>query len=90
VNAVALPESSVRHGPREKRPSGLNFKNTSDGSRKINCFRTQTLLNGDENTGSLAFTYHAHDVISGSELLSIHCFVEFRFGFALEQNHGGR
>jgi hypothetical protein len=26
--------------------------------------RGQTLLDGDEDTGSLAFAYHAHDVIS--------------------------
>jgi hypothetical protein len=52
--------------------------------------RGQTLLDGEEDTGSLAFAYHAHDVISGSELLSIHCFVEVRFGFALQQNHRRR
>ena len=51
--------------------------------------RGQTLLDGDEDTGSLAFAYHAHDVISGSELLSIHCFVEVRFGFALQQITAG-
>jgi hypothetical protein len=91
VIAVALPESDVRHGPEE---SGLTLpsksQNPSNRPRKINHFRARTLLDGDEDTGSLALAYHAHDVVSGSELLSIHCFVEVGFGFALEQNHRGR
>src|SRR5262245_4551211 len=46
------------------------------GREKRSVRRGQTLLDGEENTGSLAFTHHAHDVISGPELLSIHCFVQ--------------
>jgi len=33
----------------------------------------RTLLDGDEDTRSLAFAHHAYDVVSGSELLCIHC-----------------
>jgi dimethylargininase len=52
--------------------------------------RGQTLIDGEEDAGSLAFAHHAHDVISGRKLLSVHRFVDVRFGFALEQNHRGR
>ena len=44
------------------------------------------LLDGEEDAGSLAFAHHADDVISGGKLLSVHRFVDVRFGFALEQN----
>ena len=60
------------------------------GSAAKSRVRARTLLDRQEDTGSLAFAYHAHDVISGNELLSIHRFVEVRFGFALEQNHSRR
>ena len=60
------------------------------GSAAKNRVRARTLLDRQEDTGSLPFAYHAHDVISGTELLSIHCLVEVRFGFALEQNHRRR
>jgi hypothetical protein len=49
--------------------------------------RGQTLLDGEEDTGSLAFADHTHDVISGRKPISVHRFVDGRFGFALEQNH---
>ena len=62
----------------------------SDPPLEESLFAHRTLLDGDEDTGSLAFAYDTHDVISGSELLSIHCFVEVRFGFALKQKHRGR
>ena len=52
--------------------------------------RGQTLLDGEEDTGSFAFAHHAHEIISGSKLFSIHRFVDVRFGFALEQNHRWR
>jgi len=58
--------------------------------RKKSCFAHEPLLDRQEDAGSLPFAYHAHDVISGTELLSIHCLVEVRFGFALEQNHRRR
>src|SRR6266496_5246389 len=57
---------------------------------KIILSRGQTLLDGEEDTGSLASAHHAHDVISGRKLLSIHRLVEVRFGFPLEQDHRGR
>ena len=60
------------------------------GSAEKSCSRTNPLLDRQEDTGSLPFAYYAHDVISGTELLSIHCLVEVRFGFALEQNHRRR
>jgi hypothetical protein len=50
----------------------------------------RTLLDGEEDAGSFAFADHAHNVISGRQLLSVHCFVDGRFGFALEQNHRRR
>ena len=50
----------------------------------------RTLLDRQEDTGSPAFAHHAHEVISGNELLSIHCFIEVRFGFALMKNHRRR
>jgi hypothetical protein len=42
---------------------------TSGSAAKNKLFCAHTLLDGDQDTGSLAFAYHAHDVISGSELL---------------------
>jgi hypothetical protein len=51
--------------------------------------RGQTLLDGEEDAGSFAFSDHAHNVISGRQLLSVHCFVDGRFGIALEQDHRG-
>jgi hypothetical protein len=44
------------------------------------------LRDGDQDTGSLAFAYHARDVISGDELLSIYCFVEVRFWSSLSES----
>ena len=37
--------------------------------------RGQTLLDGEEDAGSFAFSDHAHNVISGRQLLSVHCFL---------------
>jgi len=49
--------------------------------------RGPTLLDGEEDTGSLAFSHHAHDIVSGRKLLSVHRLVDGRFGLALEQEH---
>jgi hypothetical protein len=69
--------------------SSLNPRAFESAAKK-NRVQPRTLLDGDEDAGCLAFANNAHDVISGTELLSIHCLVEVRFGFALEQNHRRR
>ena len=52
--------------------------------------REPALLYAEQDTGGLAVADHAHEVIPGSKLFSIHRFVDVRFGFALKQNHCGR
>jgi hypothetical protein len=78
VIALTLPQSSGGQG-RRKRPH-LNRKLFGSPRRKIVFAHRPYLM----VTRILAvfLAYHAHDVIAGSELLSIHGFVEVRFGFA--------
>ena len=65
------------------------MRSSSEMMGRENVSRGQTLLDGEKDTGSLAFAHHAHDVIAGRKLLSIHRLVEVRFSFPLEQDHRG-
>jgi len=84
VIELTLPEWQGR----QKSGRAVSTVSRSDLPRN-NRVRGQRSFDGEQNTGSFAFAHHAHDVVSGGELLSIHRFVEVRFGFALQQNHRG-